>query len=104
MRAGAFDYLVKPTNIAEVRIAVERAMSLQRLREALPAAHITLLTQEKLAERADLHPVYIGEVEDMADAILLNKPPRVSLADSRGNIAVILALIDSTKTGKPVHL
>lgn len=48
--------------------------------------------------------LYIGEVEDMADAILLDKPPRVSLADSRGNIAVILALIDSTKTGKPVHL
>jgi predicted dehydrogenase len=48
--------------------------------------------------------LYIGEVEDMADAILLGKPPRVSLADSRGNTAVILALIESARTGKPVNL
>ncbi|HEY5270953.1 MAG TPA: Gfo/Idh/MocA family oxidoreductase [Anaerolineales bacterium] len=44
---------------------------------------------------------YTGEVEDMADAILLGKPPRVSLADSRANIAAILALFESAKTGKP---
>ena len=48
--------------------------------------------------------LYIGEVEDMADAILLGKPPRVSLADSRSNTAAILALIESAQTGKPVHL
>ena len=47
---------------------------------------------------------YIGEVEDMADAILLGKPPRVSLADSRLNTAVILALFESAKTGKPVTM
>jgi predicted dehydrogenase len=45
---------------------------------------------------------YIGEVEDMADAILLGKPPRVSLADSRANTAAILALFESARTGKPV--
>jgi len=48
--------------------------------------------------------LYIGEVEDMADAILLGKPPRVSLADSRENTVVILALIESARTGKPVNL
>jgi D-xylose 1-dehydrogenase (NADP+, D-xylono-1,5-lactone-forming) len=48
--------------------------------------------------------LYIGEVEDMADAILLGRSPRVSLADSRGNTAVILALIESARTGKPVNL
>ncbi len=48
--------------------------------------------------------LYIGEVEDMADAILLGKTPRVSLADSHGNTAVILALIESARTGKPVNL
>jgi xylose dehydrogenase (NAD/NADP) len=47
---------------------------------------------------------YIGEVEDMADAILLGKPPRVSLADSRLNTATILALFESAKTGKPVMM
>ena len=48
--------------------------------------------------------LYLGEVEDMADAILLGKPPRVSLSDSRGNISAITALIESSKTGKPVLL
>ena len=48
--------------------------------------------------------LYIGEVEDMADAILLGRQPRVSLEDSRANVAVILALLDSARTGKPVAL
>ncbi len=48
--------------------------------------------------------LYIGEVEDMADAILLGKPPRVSLDDSRGNISTITALIESSKTDKPILL
>jgi predicted dehydrogenase len=47
---------------------------------------------------------YIGEVEDMADAILLGKPPTVSLADSRLNTAGILALFESARTGKPVTI
>ena len=49
-------------------------------------------------------PLYIGEVEDMADAVLLGKTPRVSLADSRSNVATILALFESSRTGKPVTL
>jgi predicted dehydrogenase len=48
--------------------------------------------------------LYIGEVEDMADAILLGKDPHISLDDSRTNIAVILALLESARTGKPVSL
>jgi D-xylose 1-dehydrogenase (NADP+, D-xylono-1,5-lactone-forming) len=44
--------------------------------------------------------LYTGEVEDMADAVLLGKPPRMSLADSRGNAATILALFESARTGK----
>ena len=48
--------------------------------------------------------LYLGEVEDMADAILLGKPPRVSLADSRGNVAAILALLQSAREGKPVKV
>ena len=47
---------------------------------------------------------YITEVEDMADAILLGKGPLLSLAESRANTAVILALFESAKTGKPVAL
>jgi len=40
----------------------------------------------------------------MADAILLGKPPLLSLSDSRGNVAAILALFESAKTGKPVSV
>jgi predicted dehydrogenase len=50
------------------------------------------------------HELYLGEVNDMCDAILLGKPPRVSLADSRGNVAAILALLESAHTGKPIRL
>jgi len=46
--------------------------------------------------------LYIGEVEDMADAILLGKEPRISLEDSRANVMVIKALLESARTGKLV--
>jgi len=48
--------------------------------------------------------LYAGEVEDMADAVFMVKPPRVSIADSRGNIAALLALLDSANLGKPIAL
>ncbi len=46
--------------------------------------------------------LYLGEVEDMADAILLGREPRISLDDSRANVMVISALLESARTGKPV--
>lgn len=48
--------------------------------------------------------LYIGEVEDMADAVLEGKTPRVTLADSRGNVAAILALLESAREGRVVRL
>lgn len=48
--------------------------------------------------------LYSGEVEDIADAVLLGKAPRVSLADSRANVTAILALLESARAGKPVTL
>jgi len=48
--------------------------------------------------------LYIGEVEDMTDAILFGKDSLVSLDDSRANVAVILALLESARKGKPVSL
>jgi D-xylose 1-dehydrogenase (NADP+, D-xylono-1,5-lactone-forming) len=44
--------------------------------------------------------LYLGEVEDMCDAILHGRASRVSLADSRKNTAVILALLESANSGK----
>jgi xylose dehydrogenase (NAD/NADP) len=46
--------------------------------------------------------LYIGEVEDMAEAILKGTPPRISLDDSRNNVATILALLRSAQENKPV--
>lgn len=46
--------------------------------------------------------LYLGEVEDMCEAILNGRPPRVSLEDSRNNIAVILALLESAGKGRSV--
>jgi predicted dehydrogenase len=43
--------------------------------------------------------LYIGEVEDVADAILEKKTPRISLEDSAGNVATILALLRSAREG-----
>jgi D-xylose 1-dehydrogenase (NADP+, D-xylono-1,5-lactone-forming) len=47
---------------------------------------------------------YVSEVEDLADAVLLGKPPRVSLVDSRANTRAIVALLESARIGKPVKL
>jgi D-xylose 1-dehydrogenase (NADP+, D-xylono-1,5-lactone-forming) len=58
--------------------------------------------QEKIKIKAS--ELYLGEVENMCDAITTNKPLRVSHKDSRGNIATILALLESAKTGKIVPL
>jgi predicted dehydrogenase len=48
--------------------------------------------------------LYLGEVEDMADAILEGKDSRVSLHDSRANVAVINALLESARVGKSVSI
>lgn len=48
--------------------------------------------------------LYLGEVEDMADGILLGKSPQISLEDSRNNVAVILALLESARGGIAVSL
>jgi xylose dehydrogenase (NAD/NADP) len=48
--------------------------------------------------------LYLGEVENMADAILKGIAPRMSLTDSRNNVAAINALLQSAKEGKPVTL
>lgn len=66
----------------------------------------------KPGERGDLKEVikikgqelYSGEVENMVDVVWHHTPPRVTLSDSRGNVAAILALLDSAKTGRPIIL
>ena len=66
--------------------------------------HKILLTRKGQTETITIpdQMLYLGEVEDMADAILLGKAPRISLADSRGNVAAIVALLQSAREGQPV--
>lgn len=54
--------------------------------------------------RIEGQELYSGEVEDMADAVLLGREPRISLDDSRGNVQTIQALLESARTGKPVKV
>jgi len=64
------------------------------------------LTRGRKTEKIDIkgQELYIGEVEDMADAILLGQKPRISLDDSRSNVETILALLKSAKSGTPVSM
>lgn len=66
---------------------------------------ITLTTESKtetiLIRGQEL---YLGEVIDMENAILHGQPPRMSLADSRGNVATICALLQSADLGHPVTI
>jgi predicted dehydrogenase len=48
--------------------------------------------------------LYQGEIEDLENAILNGKAPRISLDDSRGNIAVIEALYQSAQSSKLVSI
>ncbi len=47
---------------------------------------------------------YLLEIEDLADCARTGRPPRVSLAESRGNVATIVALLESARAGRPVRL
>ena len=58
----------------------------------------------ELIESPRVDHLYLGEVEDMERAVLEGQTPRVSLENSRGNIATILALLESARTGAVVHL
>jgi len=46
---------------------------------------------------------YLGEIEDMENAVLDGKPQHVPLEDSRANVAVIMALLESARTGNRVR-
>jgi len=63
------------------------------------------LTRDEKTETITIkgQELYLGEVEDMADAILLGRDSLISLDDSRANVAVIRAFLESARSGKPVN-
>lgn len=48
--------------------------------------------------------LYVGEIEDMADAILEGQPPLVTPEDSIANVRALTALYRSAREGKPITL
>ena len=62
------------------------------------------VSDEKETIEIPYSALYNGEVEDMAEAVLDHKKPRMSLDESRDNIAAILGLFESARVGKPVSL
>lgn len=47
-------------------------------------------------------PLYSGELDDMADAVLEGRPPAVSLDESLGNTAALVALHASARLARPM--
>jgi predicted dehydrogenase len=47
---------------------------------------------------------FLLEIEDLAEAVRTGQPPRVSLADSRANVAALVALQRSAREKQPVTL
>jgi len=48
--------------------------------------------------------LYLGEVEDMENAVLNGQPARMTMQESEDIIATIVALLESAKTGQPISL
>lgn len=67
---------------------------------------VIILQHDQQAKEIDVpgYELYLGEIEDMADAIIENKPTRISLADSRNNVATIVALLESARENSPIRL
>jgi len=60
-------------------------------------------------EKTEAFPVeaqdrYLLEIEDLAQAARGRRPPRVTLAESRGNVATIVALLQSAREDRPLSL
>jgi xylose dehydrogenase (NAD/NADP) len=47
---------------------------------------------------------FLPEIEDLSDSVRSGRPPRVSLAESRGNVATIVALLRSAREQRIVRL
>jgi predicted dehydrogenase len=47
---------------------------------------------------------FLLEIEDLCAVVRTGRPPRMSLADSRANVAALLAFQRSAQEGRPVRL
>jgi DNA-binding NtrC family response regulator len=85
MKLGAYDYLFKPVELAQLRQVIDRALSLSRL------AHVPAVVAEG------------GAVDERADAIIGRCPPMLEVYKAIGRVAPqdVTALVQGeTGTGK----
>jgi xylose dehydrogenase (NAD/NADP) len=97
--------------VAPFHTGVEIVGSVATLRVATPfkpgrGASVVLVGDDGSSRvvAAEEQDLYTGEVEDLAGAVLDGTAPRVSLADSRGNVATLVALYEAARTGTSVAL
>jgi predicted dehydrogenase len=69
-----------------------------------PLIDVTDADGQTRVVQAEGQELYSGELEDLASAALDGTPPRMSLADSRGNAAALVALYESARTGRPASI
>ena len=49
-------------------------------------------------------PLYVGEVEDIEASVFDGRPTRMTLADTRGNVAALAGLHEAARTGRVVSI
>ena len=92
-------------NQAEI-IGTLGRLVLTRAYNDLDEGHLTFITDEgdPLEILVPDMELYLGEVEDMHDAILEGKPTYITLAETRNHIRTTLALYESALKGKIVQV
>ena len=70
-----------------------------------PDAEVIVLRDgEETREVFSAVDIYRGEVESLTQAVLNGNPARLSLEESRDNVAMLVGLYESARTGSPVRL
>lgn len=97
--------LASPWRTHVEMVGSEGSIAVARPFKPLPRGEIVLTRGETVEtlETAE-QELYLGEIEDMADAVLDGRAPRIPLSDSRHNVAAVLALLRSAAEGRPVLL
>lgn len=62
------------------------------------------VNDEVVSHESAPQAAYVGEIEDLTSAVLDGTTPALPLADSRHNVATILALLESARSGRAVQL
>ncbi len=91
---------------AELEVAgTKGALRVRHPWKPLPEQPILLTRGDKTeAIPAEGKDRYLLEIEDLAECVRTGRPQRVSLAESRGNVATIVALLESAREHRPVRL